>query len=453
METQTSTLPNFSLNLSEIPELDLGRTKLIQNQLAFFQYYLPRHCETTRTSLSTKQEEFLTSVASLPSQTDLPTLQSTFLPYQGTSVFQANQAENRFNNFIADLELIKLTANNNLETINQRLTELLTALQTPDRDPETILYIQRELNHILNRAIYTFPHLTTGVEVEFDAAELIQKLENHYKKLFSHSQHGTHQLIEYLNLFKKAHGDYPSNLTLPLPYGFIPAHQSYPPSCDQHNISASTIYPFSHKTSQIPGIALNLKHLWSPPSNELSHIPVQDIKNLKFSTKTGFSPRLDPHLKDDKIHKATPAEHLSAKPHHISHYLTFKLFVSPKNYSPHSFVTFSEEIDSPTLELYKQYFLESSNNRDLWQQEDNQLKRGFLAYDSCMLFPQDTALYELTNLTLPSNCYPQNPNITTIRLYRHLLKENPVVLEKTKVYQGNEIIRRLMEIPSPDRHT
>ena len=74
------------------------------------------------------------------------------------------------------------------------------------------------------------------------------------------------------------------------------------------------------------------------------------------------------------------------------------------------------------------------------------LKKGFIA--SWGDNPNNVTLYELTNVELPK----EETDEAIAVLYTRILKGDKSVIMHTREYKGNNIMRRLAEIPVAERH-
>ena len=361
-------------------------------------------------------------------------LQEAFGDYKNFSYL----SEPKINDIISDLRCLELLEKKGIKGIKKRVTDLFDiARQDGTLEQRTRACI--ELNEIFCRAIYLFPHLVKGIEVKLK--EGTEQKSEEFFRTYS-SDYGRFWYESFFEFYKKEHGVNPTPLVFQLPYGFTTGtHGSGERNAMMHSrdtLALTSILKRDKPSTKIPALALEIR----APLITSSHtsFSLDDVESIQFSDKGDFTPWIDNRQGKDVLIK---------RGNYLGYYFTFRDFSNFSNFrrgiDGMKFGRLSkEQKDKINLEL-----VEAQSFTNLWHDDykTGKLETGFLVCWPHSANVGDFVLYELSGIPLPN----KNSHEANALLYHEILKNNRDVVSRTKQYKGEDIIKRLVEIPVQPR--
>ena len=365
-------------------------------------------------------------------------LQKALSPFS-TENIGYHRIDSKFKELVFDLETIKLLEKGGLDAVNEKLGRLFESLKTEATTAEEKEGAIKEFNEMLGRAIYLFPHLAIGVEVKLKpgALERTEEIETRYYE-------STRGWFEKLALtYQNERGvPLPDSLVFPLPYGFTTGvHGSGERAAmlqSWEDIFLTSSFPRQMRGVRIPVLSLGIKSPLVIPDYVL--FETDEIESIRFTEEGTFTPWVGPD--PENSHKAA----LREKGDSVTCYLRFRNFLDAKACRKRENLL---ELSSEEWGKYNRELLTPRNLSNLWREDyhptQKTLRKGFMGR---VLRPSlDVTLYELTDSNMPR----QDTDEAALLLYAKIQRGDKRVLARTQTYEGNDIIRRLVEIPVAER--
>src|SRR3989344_2701138 len=348
---------------------------------------------------------------------------------------------NRFKRFNEDISHIIKLESDGITGINNEISRLINPLL-----PTSIAGYSfneskarmRTLNDILLRAIYLYPHLAKGVEIQLP----IEKRLANFGEVYPDQKSGRKRFDKLSQIWQVTRGQDLQTLTLPLPYledsDYKITKEYELGNYDDNQANACFAFLLDNQHCwTIPGLAIQIG-----PDNEerteplTAYFAMEEIGGIKLVSGEDEDIDFTPELKWDGL-----AWNLEPRPNWIRHYLDFRRF-GPAVYRV------DNDFMADKAELHYQSLLVPEDNSELikmrksnwWSLNVDSIEQAFIALD---LYPH-MVMYEVRG------AFPWDKSIRQNAPYLldRILSDSPSH-ERGKVqrYVGEDIISRLAAIP------
>ncbi len=339
----------------------------------------------------------------------------------------------KFREFVDDLELLALFEQGGIDGLNRKLDNSLKVLQEAKLTTAELEKVIGEVNNILCRAIYLFPHLVSGVEVKVGESAAANG-ESLRRKYYEPNRFYYEGLIEKL----AERGDVsPSTLIIPLPYGFTTGTHG---SGERAAMGASRMdifFSFASRRDSPASPTPCLKVTIEPPlivARETTFL-TDEIESVRLTGHSPYTPYFDDRHRDGP---------LITRGNHVTCYLTFRDFA---NYGTGRYL--AGETKPIVLEPYK-------NTRNLWQVDyrvdRDMLRLGYFAiYDESA---EKMVLYQVRNFPVQRGSEDKIAEIVADVLAREAKPDDQAVTRSSFYdrFVGDNAIRHLAQIPVVSRN-
>jgi len=366
-------------------------------------------------------------------------LRQTLEPFSQENYGQS--IDSRFKGLISDLEYIELLEKGGVGAVNGRISEWLECVKG-DVPLEQKTKAMGEVNHILGRAIYLFPHLARGIAVSLkpETEQKTKEFEDKYG--WDYYRNRYNMLLEVYQ--EKKGFPLPETLVLPLPYGFTTgthgSGERTARASSQEDIYLGFIHPRGDYQTNVPALAVVVK---APLIVEHpTYFTVDEVESIEFTDNGEFTPFVDKRNNENVLVEKTTPE---------IYYLRFREFSGVRHNLGERMQL--RELTDEEWDRCNRELVTARPFTNLWQEvyhtKPRTLKRGFIA---CVkddpLYSHHLIMYEITSMRLPK----ENQEKAAAVLYTNILRGKKSTLSRTVEYKGIEVIRRLTEIPVQGRH-
>ena len=409
---------------------------LVNATLVDIDDYLSREA-ATRSGLSPTQaalREALPQAIYDGVRTTASDIKATLAPFIGEYI--GFEKDGQFKEFVGDLEYVELMEQGGLDAVNSRLRELSKTIKA-DVPKEQKSDAMDRINRLLYRAIYVFPHLATGVQV--DLAPGTEGKSEEIWEIYGYDYGSERRKYEQLRDRHQERYDtpFPDTLTVPLPYGFTTGTHG---SGQRAAVGASM--------DEISYTFISLRHNpWNPDTPALgieigaplittrqTYFTMGEVEDVRFVAGHEFTPLVSHN--GELVDRANP----------VSHYLMFRDFAV--------YAAFRRRENLPELtedewKLCQTRLWSAPFSSNLWQEDMRFLRRGLIKKGFMAVNGENAdnvALYEYTNYVMPRE---DKYEAEAILLSRILRDETESVVVQT--HKGMDVVTRLLAYPVQER--